>query len=77
MASNSLGVLGFIVGTAGGWRNVAAGIGYYGSAIALYNRWIKRGEETTLRRDTRIVVQTTVRRSAPLRAPQATPQAQR
>ncbi len=66
VASNSLGVLGFIVGTAGGWPNVAAGIGYYGSAISLWNRWIKRGEETTLRENTRVVVQTTARRSAPL-----------
>lgn len=71
VASNSLGVVGFILGTAGGWRNVAAGIGYYGSAIAIWNRWIKRGQETTLRRDTRLVVQTTVRRSVPLRVPQA------
>ena len=66
VSSNSLGVLGFIVGTAGGWRNVAAGIGYYGSAIAIYNRWIKKGDETTLRRDTRLVLQTTARRSQPL-----------
>jgi hypothetical protein len=66
VASNSLGVLGFIVGTAAGWRNVAAGIGYYGSALAIWNRWIKRGQETVLHRDTRLVVQTTARRSAPL-----------
>ncbi len=66
VASNSLGVIGFLVGTAGGWRNVAAGIGYYGAAISVWNRWIKRGDETTLRQDTRIVVQTTARRSAPM-----------
>ncbi len=75
VASNSLGVLGFIVGTAGGWRNVAAGIGYYGTAISVWNRWIKRGDETTLRKDTRVVVQTTARRSAPMSVPGArTPQ---
>ncbi len=68
VASNSLGVLGFIVGTAGGWRNVAAGIGYYGTAVAVWNRWIKRGTETTLRKDTRLVVQTTARRSTPMRS---------
>lgn len=66
VASNSVGLVGFIVGTAGGWRNVAAGIGYYGSAIAIWNRWIKRGEETKLRKDTRIVLQTTARRSQPM-----------
>ncbi len=68
VASNSLGVLGFIIGTAGGWRNVAAGIGYYGTAIAVWNRWIKKGSETMLRKDTRLVVQTTARRSAPMRS---------
>ncbi len=68
VASNSLGVLGFIVGTAAGYRNLAAGIGYYGTALAVWNRWIKRGQETTLRRDTRMIVQTTARRSAPMRA---------
>lgn len=49
-----------------GWHNVAAGIGYYGSTIAIWNRWIKRGEETKLRKDTRIVLQTTARLSQPM-----------
>lgn len=66
VASNSLGLAGFVIGTAGGWRNVAAGIGYYGTALAVYNRWIKRGQEVTFTHDTRILVQTTVRRSTPL-----------
>jgi hypothetical protein len=69
VASNSLGVIGFLVGTAGGWRNVAAGIGYYGSALSIYNRWIKRGSETSFPRYTRIVLQTTARRSDPLKSP--------
>ncbi len=73
VASNSLGVVGFLVGTAGGWTDVAAGIGYYGAAISVWNRWIKRGDETVLRRDTRIVIRTTVRRSAPLQAPGSVP----
>ena len=63
VASNSLGLIGFLVGTAGGWSNVASGIGYYGTAVSLYNRWIKRGGETKFPRDTRIVVSTTARRS--------------
>ncbi len=66
VASNSLGVAGFLVGTAGGWRNVASGIGFYGTAISVYNRWIKRGQETSFRRGTRITVQTTPRRGAAL-----------
>lgn len=74
VASNSLGVIGFIVGTAAGQPNLAAGLGYYGSALAIWNRWFKRGAETTLRRDTRMVVATTARHSAPMRA-KGSPQA--
>jgi hypothetical protein len=69
VASNSLGFAGFLIGTAGGWRNVAAGFGFYGTALSVYNRWIRRGAETSFGRDTRIVVQTTVRHSTPLTAP--------
>ena len=68
VASNSLGVVGFLVGTAGGFRNVAAGIGYYGAAVSIYNRWIKRGVDTEFRRDTRVELQTSVRRSTVLKS---------
>ncbi len=67
VASNSLGVVGFIVGTAGGWRNVAAGIGYYGTALAVWNRWIKKGTEVSFAKNTRLVLRTSVRRSEPLK----------
>ena len=67
-ASNSIGIIGFIVGTASGSANVAAGFGAYGTALALYNRWIKRGADVTFARDTRIVLQTT-QRHAPVLAP--------
>lgn len=63
VASNSLGVIGFIVGTAVGQRNIAAGIGYYGAAISIYERWIKRGRDVTFARDTRLVLQTRPRNS--------------
>ncbi len=63
LASNSLGVIGFIIGTAAGQRNIAAGIGYYGAAISIYERWIKRGREVTFARDTRLVLQTRPRHS--------------
>lgn len=66
-ASNSIGLIGFIVGTASGSANVAAGFGAYGAALSLYNRWIKRGGEVSFARDTRIVVQTTARRSQVLK----------
>jgi hypothetical protein len=63
VASNSLGVIGFIVGTAAGQRNIAAGIGFYGAAISIYERWIKRGRDVTFARDTRLVLQTRPRNS--------------
>ena len=66
-ASNSIGVIGFIVGTASGSANVAAGFGAYGAALSLYNRWIKRGREVTFVRDTRVILQTTARHSEALR----------
>jgi hypothetical protein len=69
VASNSLGVIGFIVGTAAGQRNIAAGIGYYGAAVSIYERWIKRGREVSFARDTRLVLQTTPRHSVVLTAP--------
>jgi hypothetical protein len=67
VASNSLGIIGFIIGTAAGQRNIAAGIGYYGAAISIYERWIKRGREVTFARDTRLVIQTTPRSGAVLK----------
>jgi len=74
VASNSLGVIGFIVGTAAGRRNIAAGFGYYGAAISIYERWIKRGRDVTFARDTRLVLQTTPRHSSPLHPDAAPPQ---
>ncbi len=66
VASNSLGILGFVVGTAAGAPNFAAGLGYYGAALSLYERWIKRGRDVSFARDTRLVLQTTPRHSAVL-----------
>jgi hypothetical protein len=66
-ASNSIGLVGFIVGTAAKQPNLAAGLGYYGAAISVYERWIKRGREVSFTKDTRLVLQTTPRRSAVLR----------
>jgi hypothetical protein len=68
-ASNSLGIIGFIIGTALQQRSVAAGIGYYGAAVSIYERWIKRGRDVTFARDTRLVLQTTPRNSELLSSP--------
>lgn len=62
-----LGLVGTIVGIAGGSRYAAAGIGYWGAARAFYSRWIAHGQKITFAKDTRIVVETTPRRSAPIK----------
>jgi hypothetical protein len=67
VASNSLGTIGFIVGVAAQQANLAAGIGYYGAAISIYERIFRRGKEVAYTRDTRVVIQTTARRSAALK----------
>jgi hypothetical protein len=59
-----LGLVGTVVGLAGGSPNVAAGIGYWGAARAIYYRWIAHGQKIAFAKDTRIVVETTPRRSA-------------
>jgi hypothetical protein len=67
-----LGLVGTIVGLAGGSPYAAAGIGYWGAARAIFSRWIARGQKIEFAKDTRIVVQTTPRRSAPIK-PDAAP----
>jgi hypothetical protein len=62
-----LGLIGTVIGIAGGSPNVAAGIGYWGAARAIYSRWIARGQKIAFAKDTRIVVETTPRRSAPIK----------
>ncbi len=67
VGSNGFGLVGRVVGITGGSPNLAAGIGYYGTALAVYDRWIARGKQKVFPRDTRIVVQTTARSSEVLR----------
>jgi hypothetical protein len=64
--------VGTVVGLAGGSPYAAAGIGYWGTARAFYYRWIARGQKITFAKDTRIIVETTPRRSAPIK-PNAQP----
>ena len=67
VASNSIGFIGFVVGTAAQQPFLAAGIGYYGAAVSIYERIFRRGKEVAFARDTRIVIQTTPRRSAAMK----------
>jgi len=62
-----LGLVGTVVGLAGGSPYAAAGIGYWGAARAVYSRWIARGQKIAFAKDTRIIVETTPRRSAPIK----------
>ncbi len=67
VASNALGMIGLIVGTAAQRPNLAAGIGYYGAAISIYERIFRTGKEVRFGRDTRVVIQTTARRAPAIR----------
>ena len=60
VASNGLGIVGRVVGIAASSRNVAAGIGFYGAALSVYDRWIARGGDVIFVKDTRIEVSTTL-----------------
>jgi hypothetical protein len=61
-----LGLVGTVIGLTGVSPNVAAGIGYWGAARATYYRWIAKGQKIDFAKNTRIVVETTPRRSAPM-----------
>jgi hypothetical protein len=67
VGANGLGLAGNLISLAGGSPNIAAGIGAYGAAVAIYRRWISHGKEVTFARDTRIVLQTTPRNAAVLK----------
>lgn len=67
VGANGFGLVGNIIGWAGGSPNIAAGIGAYGTAVSLYRRWIARGKEVAFAKDTRIVLQTTPRSAAVLK----------
>ncbi len=62
-----LGLVGTVIGLSGGSPNAAAAIGYYGAARAFYYRWIAHGQKIDFAKNTRIVVETTPRSSAPMK----------
>jgi hypothetical protein len=64
VASNGFGIIGRIVGTAAGSRELAAGIGYYAAALSIYENWLSPGRDVIFPLDTRIEIET-----SPLRAP--------
>jgi hypothetical protein len=68
LASNGFGIVGRIVGIVATSRNVAAGIGFYGAALAFYDLCLARGHNVVFTKNTRIEVTTT-----PARSPMSTP----
>ena len=63
-----LGLVGTLISLTGISPNAAADIGHYGAARAFYYRWIAKGQKIDFAKDTRIVVETTPRRSAPIKS---------
>jgi hypothetical protein len=57
VGSNGLGFAGRIVGMASASRNLAAGIGFYGTAVSVYRRWIRHGRDVEFPRYNRIDVE--------------------
>lgn len=68
VASNGFGLVGRIIGTAAGSRELAAGIGYYAAALSIYENWLSPGRDVIFPLDTRIEIET-----SPLRAPALKP----
>lgn len=55
--SNGMGLIGRVVGIAAGSRDLAAGIGFYGTAVSVYRRWIRHGRDVTFPKDNRIDIE--------------------
>jgi hypothetical protein len=63
VASNGFGIVGRVVGIVASSRNVAAGIGLYGAALAFYDLWLAHGHNVVFVKNTRIEVTTTPRQN--------------
>ena len=63
LASNGFGIVGRIVGIASNSRNVAAGIGIYGAALAFYDLWLAHGHDVVFPKNTRVEITTLPARS--------------
>ena len=63
VSSNGFGFIGRVVGMAASSRNVAAGIGFYGVALSVYDLWLARGHNVVFAKETRIEITTTPRGS--------------
>ena len=67
--SNGLGFVGRIVGIASGTRDVAAGIGFYGTALSVYDHWIAKGKDVVFVKDTRLEITANPSRESMISSP--------
>ena len=58
VASNGFGIVGRLAGIVASSRDVAAGIGFYGAALAFYDLWLAHGKDVVFVKNTRIEVTT-------------------
>jgi hypothetical protein len=61
VGSNGMGLIGRVVGIAGSSRDLAAGIGFYGTAVSVYRRWLRHGHDITFPKDNRIDIEVSER----------------
>ena len=57
VGSNGMGLIGRIVGMTAASRQVAAGVGFYGTAVSIYRRWLRYGRDVRLPRYNRIEIE--------------------
>lgn len=68
VGSNGFGFATRLIAVAGGSAQFATGVGAYGTAVAVYRRWIAHGHNVSFARDTRIVLEATPRSAAVLKS---------
>jgi hypothetical protein len=61
VGSNGMGLIGRVVGMAAASRELAAGIGFYGTAVSVYRRWLRHGRDITFPKDNRIDIEVSQR----------------
>lgn len=61
VGSNGMGLIGRVVGMTAASRELAAGIGFYGTAVSVYRRWLRHGKDITFPRDNRIDIEVSQR----------------
>jgi len=61
VGSNGMGLIGRVVGMTAASRELAAGIGFYGTAVSVYRRWLRHGKDITFPKDNRIDIEVSQR----------------